>query len=346
VGNRNGGEREGRRGPSRRDRGARPVAPGRSHSCQRRHSRSAGDGETARPRRALSQKLGPGQAGIAQAALRVQDPQLRGPTRRPEPVPRHEDLRPLADHVTPQPDPRPPAQLQSQRGDLGEGTGQGGGKARRLQDDQLNACSPGQRSQPAESLCQSGRDSSSIQGPGLQVQQQQVHGSILEEHRRHRQRFLERARRQDDQPVQLDAPSHGLDRIQASGQVQVCRDPSGSLGLGHGLEREGRLAAGPVAVECGGRVARQTTQSEDRVQGAEAGGYRPIRCRRQRTRPARQLLRIQGRTRPRRHRQRAFHLPSPARSCPAPAFPEGRQSGLDVRGRGRHGIQMIEHLFY
>ena len=255
--NRNDGEREGRRGPSRRDRGARPVAPGRSHSGQRRHSRSGGDGQSARNRRALSQKLGPGQAGVAQAALRVQDPQFRGPARRPEPVPRHADLRPLADYVPSQPDPRPPAQLQPQRGDLGESAGQSGGKARRLQDDQLNARSPGQRGQPTESLRQSGRrDSSSIQGPGLQVQQQQVHGSILEEHRRHRQRFLERARRQDDQPVQQDAPSHRLHRIQAPGQIQVCRDPAGGLGLGHGLEREGRLAAGPVAVDCGGRVAR------------------------------------------------------------------------------------------
>jgi hypothetical protein len=30
---------------------------------------------------------------------------------------------------------------------------------------------------------------------------------------------------------------------------------------------------------------------------------------------------------------------APARSCPTQAVPEGRQSGLDVRGRGRHGRQ-------
>jgi hypothetical protein len=40
----------------------------------------------------------------------------------------------------------------------------------------------------------------------IQVQHQQIDCSILQKHPRHRQRLLERARRKDDQPFELDAP--------------------------------------------------------------------------------------------------------------------------------------------
>jgi hypothetical protein len=74
----------------------------------------------------------------------------------------------------------------------------------------------------------------------------------------------------------LDAPSHSFDRIQNPGQVQVRHDPAGGLGLSHHLQRERRLAAGPIAMEGGGRGERQTAQPKDRIQGPKAGGYRPI----------------------------------------------------------------------
>ena len=335
VENRNSGEMEGRRRPGSRNGIARPEAPGWRHS-------PGGP----RPRRHLSQKLAPGQAGVAQPALRVQDSHLGRPAGRTEPIPRHANLDPLAHHVPAESDPRPPGQLQPECRDLGQDPSQSGRKARWLQDEHLDAGSTGQRRQSPKSLRQARRRyPGSGRGPGLQVQQQQVHRSILEEHRRHRQRLLERTRRQDDEPVELDSPSHGLHRIKAPGQIQIRHDPTRGLSPGDGLERERRLAAGPIAVQRGRRRARQPAQSQDGVQSPEPGWYRPIRRFRRLGGTDRQPFRIGDRTGPRRHRQRPHDLDSsrwkscaPARSRSTQAFPEGRQSGLDVGWRGAHGF--------
>ena len=309
--NRYGREREERRRPSRRDRSVRPEAPRRRYSPSDTDQR-ARHSQPADPRRALSQKLAPRQAGIAQPALCVQDSQLSRTARRPKPVPRHSDLGPLPHHVPTQPNPGSAAQLQPQRRDLGESPRQGGGKARRLQNEQLDTGSTSQRSQSAETLSQIRRRNPGHQRPGRQIQQQQVHRSILEKHCRHRQRLLERVGRQNDEPLELNAPGHGLDRIQASGQIQIRRDPAGGLGPGHGLQRERRLAAGPIAVQGSGRGARQTAQPQDRIQGAKAGRNGPIRRGRQTARQAaRQHLLVDIRTRPRGHRQRPHHFESP-----------------------------------
>jgi len=381
IGNRDGSEMEGRRRPSRRWEGARPRATGRRNSAQcdpgsgavpgqcdsspqavprqcdlagpGNHSGSGKPGPPDDPQPAhrlgpvLSQKLAPRQAAIAQPALRIEDLQLSSPAGRPIPIPRNSDLSQLPDHIPPQPNPGAPAQFQPQGGYLGQSAGQSRWKVRRLQNEQLDAGPAGQRSQPAESLRQSrGRNPGTIQRSRLQVQQQQVDCSILEEHRRHRQRLLERSRRQDDQPVQLDATSHGFDRIQAPGQIQIGHDPACRLGMGRGLQRERRLAARPIAVQSGGRCTRQPAQSEDRIQSSKTGGYRSIVRRRRQPRHARQIVRIEYRDPSRGHSQCPHDLAAPARSCPTPAFPEGRQSRLDVRGRGGHGTHIIERMFY
>ena len=268
--NRYGGEVERRRRPGGRDLIARPGAPRRRHSPSGTGQR-ARHSQPTRSRRNLSQKLAPRQAAIAQPALRVQDLQLRRTARRPKPIPRHTDFGSLTNHVPAQPNPPSTAQLQPQRRDLSESARQGGGHARWLQNEHLDAGSTGQGSQSTETLRKIRRRNPSPQRPGRQVQQQQVHRSILEKHGRHRQRLLERVRRQDDQPLELNASSHGLHRIQASGQIQIRRDPAGGLGLGHGPQRECRLTAGPIAVEGSRRGARQPAQPEDRVQGSKAG---------------------------------------------------------------------------
>jgi hypothetical protein len=65
-----------------------------------------------------------------------------------------------------------------------------------LKDQHLYAGSTSERRQPIEPLGQARpRDAGSIQGPVRQIQQQQVHRAVLEEHRRHRQGLTERARR-------------------------------------------------------------------------------------------------------------------------------------------------------
>ena len=98
-----------------------------------REETAAGRERPARPARAcplgtvlrLAQQFVPGQAGIPQPALRVQDPQLRRPSGRPEAIPRDADLDPLPHHLAPEPDPGPTAQFQPERRDLGQGARQG-----------------------------------------------------------------------------------------------------------------------------------------------------------------------------------------------------------------------------
>jgi hypothetical protein len=113
----------------------------------------------------------------------------------------------------------------------------------------LNAGSARQRGKSVESLGQDGRRKpGAAQWPIWQVQQQQIDRSILQQHRRHSQRLLERARREDDEPLELDPTSNRLHRIKASGKIQIRNDPADRLGLGHGLQRQRRLAAGSLAV--------------------------------------------------------------------------------------------------
>jgi hypothetical protein len=81
----------------------------------------------------------------------------------------------------------------------------------------------------AETGCGEGRP---IACQRRQIQQEKVDRSILEKHRRHRQCFIERVGREDDQPLELDAPGSCLDRIETSGEVQVSGYPAGSLDLG------------------------------------------------------------------------------------------------------------------
>jgi hypothetical protein len=86
-----------------------------------------------------------------------------------------------------------------------------------------------------QSLAKSSRgETLLIPRQGRKIQQQQVHRSILEEHRRHRQRFLESVRYEDDQPFQRHAPSRRLHRIEATREVQICGYPAGRLDLGNG----------------------------------------------------------------------------------------------------------------
>jgi hypothetical protein len=69
----------------------------------------------------VAEEVLPAKAGVPIAALRVEDPEGRPPTRRAIPVARDEGLGPLTDDVTPEPDPRPPGELEPEPGRLGDG---------------------------------------------------------------------------------------------------------------------------------------------------------------------------------------------------------------------------------
>ena len=254
--------------------------------------------------RHLSQQLVPSQTCVPRSTLRVHDPNLRRPTGRPIPIPRDAHLGPLPDHVSTEADPRPPAQLQAKRGDLGKRAGNGRGQIRRLEHQQLDLGPAGQRRQSVQPLAEDGRGQTrAIARQGRQVQQQQVHRSVLEEHRRHRQRLLESVRREDAQPFERHAPGRRLPRVEAPREVQVGDYPAGSLDLGDSPQPESGLAARPVPLESRGRSARQPAQTQDGVERAKAGGDRPFICRgRRNLRPA-QRPHFVFQSGPRRHRQ-------------------------------------------
>ena len=77
-----------------------------------------------------------GQAGVALAAVGVEDPEGRPPTGRAVSIAGDQHLRPLADDVAPESDPRPPGKLETDAGRLGDGGRQGAVDARRLEDDE------------------------------------------------------------------------------------------------------------------------------------------------------------------------------------------------------------------
>jgi hypothetical protein len=79
----------------------------------------------------------------------------------------------LPDHVPSEADPGPPAQLQTERGDLGECAVDGSGQIRRLKHQQLNLGSTSQSSQSVQSLAQGGcGQTRAIARQGRQIQQQ------------------------------------------------------------------------------------------------------------------------------------------------------------------------------
>ena len=335
-----------RRRPDRPRADDRPEGAGRSRPC------------LSRPRR-LPQQLVAGQAGVSHSTVRVQNSKLRGPSGRSKTIPTYAHLRPLPNDVPPQPDPRQAAQLEPERGDLRDRSGDRRREPRRLENDHLDAGSTGEGRQAMEPIGQTRRGPSGrIERPVRQIQHEEIDRSVLEKHRGHCQRLLERIGRDDDQPVELDAPSDCLDGIEASSQIEVRRYSTCHLGLGDCPQRQGRFAARLAAAKSGGRDTRQTAEAEDCIERAESGrdcslvkrgcgaaGLRHVvrrGLRGDRERPdhlsfptPRNLTRLVT-TRPER-RDAAPGAPAPARSCSTPAFPKGRQSSFDVRGRICHG---------
>jgi hypothetical protein len=274
-----------------------------------------------------------GEAGVSSATLGVEDPELGPATGRPEPGPGDGRLGGLADDVASEPDPRSSDQLQAQPGRLGHGRSQASGQVRRLEDDDERLGPAGQGGQPVEPLGDARRPVDE-RGPRRQVDDEHVDRSPRQQRAGDGQALVERVRGQDDEPFEPDAASHGLDRIQAAGQVQPGNDRAVGLGLGHQPQGQRGSAARPGAPDRDTGTARQAATAEDRVELGEARPDDPLgRFGRKRRgiHRVRQGCRCQG----------THH----ARSCRAPARLEGRQGGRHIRREGRHGSFMLEHLF-
>jgi hypothetical protein len=64
-----------------------------------------------------------------------------------------------------------------------------------------------------------------------QIDQEDVHGTGLEECAGHCQAFVEVVRSENHEPLELDPARDCLDWIQAPGEIHVGDDPAGRLGL-------------------------------------------------------------------------------------------------------------------
>jgi hypothetical protein len=219
-----------------------------------------------------------GQAAVALAAFRIQDPQLGPPTRRAESVPGDHHLRPLADDVAAQADPRSSGELQPEARRLGERAGHRPGQLRRLQENEQGLRPAGESGQAMQPVRRAGTTTAGTRSHppsagGRQIRDEEIHRPALEKRAGHRQPFIERLRCQDHEPFEPDAARDGLHRIQAPGEVQPGHDGPGRLGLGHESQSERGLATRVIAPDRQAGLAGDAAGAENRVKGGEAGGH-------------------------------------------------------------------------
>ena len=285
----------------------------------------------------IDEEVLPAEAGVALAAVRVENPERGPPTRRSEPIAGDERLGLLPDHVAPEADPPPAGQLEAKAGRLGDrgreavGIAAAGG----LEQDQHHVRAPGEGRQAVQPV---GDLRGTVGAPETagQVDQQQVDRTAGQQRTPDRKRFVERLGRDDDEPFEADASGDRFDRVERAREVDPGDDRPGGLGLGHGPQRERRPAAGPVAAQCHARVPRQASRPEDRVELGEAGRDDAFE-------------RGEGggrrRVRSRGGDQRERAVGQPPRSCRSPTGLEARQGRRHIRGPIRHPSS-IEQMFY
>ena len=168
------------------------------------------------------------EAGVALAALRVEDPEGRPPPRRAVAVAGDQRLRPLADDVASEPDPRPPGELEAEAGRLGDGGRQAAGQARWLEHDEERLRAPGERRQPAEPVGDPGGLVRGGQPAAGQVEDEQVHRAPGQQRATDGQALVEGLRGDDHEPFEPDAAGDRLDRVEAARQVQPGHDRAGA----------------------------------------------------------------------------------------------------------------------
>ena len=212
-----------------------------------------------------------GEAGVALAAVGVEDPEGRPPPRRAVSVAGDQRLRPLADDVAPEPDPRPPGELEPDAGRLGDGGRQVPVEARRLEDDEQRLRATGERRQPAEPVGDPGGLVRGGQPATGQVEHEQVDRPPGQQRATDGQALVEGLGRDDDEPLEADAARDGLDRVEAARQVEPGDDGALGLGFRGEPEDERRPAARAVAADRDAGRSREAAASQDRVERREAG---------------------------------------------------------------------------
>jgi len=154
------------------------------------------------------------EAGVALAALRVEDPEGRPSPRRPVAIAGDERLRPLPDDVAPEPDPRPPGELQAKTGRLGDSGGKTTSQPGWLEDDEERLRPPGERCQPAEPVRDPGRTIRRGQPAAGQVQDEQVHRAPGQQRATDGKTLVQGLRGDDHEPFEPDAAGDRLDGVE------------------------------------------------------------------------------------------------------------------------------------
>jgi hypothetical protein len=211
------------------------------------------------------------EAGIPLAAVGVEDPERRPPARRAGPVAGHDHLCSLSDHVAAEADPRAADQLETDPGRLANRAGHARRQAWWLQDRQADPRPAGERAQPTEAV----GDLGATLDPLRQVDDEEVDRPTREERTGDRDSLVDVRRRDDHEPLRLDASGEGLDRIERGGEIEPGHDRARCLGLRDEPQGNCRPAAREVAPERDPHAARQAARPEDRVQGGEPGREDP-----------------------------------------------------------------------
>ena len=212
----------------------------------------------------------PAEAGVADAALGIQDLDVGATARRAISIARDGDRAPPPDDVPAEPDPAFGAELEAEAARLLDRGRQRPAELDRLEQHEQRSRSPGERREPTQPVPDPRPGDRRIAAAG-QVHDQQVHGARREERARHRKRLVEGLGQQHDEPFRADATAHRLDRIEGTGEVQPRDDRARGLRLGCHPQRERRLARARVSPQCDRRRAGQPARAEDRVERGEPG---------------------------------------------------------------------------
>jgi hypothetical protein len=290
-----------------------------------------------RPGRGLVDQQGiPGEARVPLAALGVEDPEGRPTPRRTVAVVRDERLGALADDVAAQADPRPAGQLEPNAGRLGDCGREPAGESRRIEDQQQGLRPPGECGESMESIGDPARFVGPGQSTAREVEDEEVDRAAGEKTAGDAQALVEAGRGDDDEPLEVDSPGDGLDRIEAARQIEPGDDRALRLRLRGDPQAERGPAAGAVAADRDTGRLREAAGAEDRVERGEAGADDAVVG-------SRVVLRLEVGCLDRRggQSQGSDH----PRSCGTPSSPEARDGSIHITTPGRHRTPRIEQMF-
>jgi hypothetical protein len=243
------------------------LAHARRVRSRARLGRALRHGQLNRPTVQKVQEVFAAEAGIALAAVRVEDSERRPPAGWAGPVAGDDHLRSLADDVPSEANPRSTGQLETDPRRLADGSRHGRDEPRRLQDHERDPGPASEGRKPAEAV----GDARGALDARREIDDEEIHGPAREQRAGDRETLVSVARREDHEPLRPDAASDGLDRIEGRREVHPGHDRARGLGLRNEPQRERRPAAREVAPERETHPAGQATGPENRVEGREPG---------------------------------------------------------------------------